>query len=360
VPDPDVQSAIVHWAPRFTTQGVDPNDFRRVTSSIERWPEWLDAWCANGDMHADLAAEAAARGRMLTAGQAWVRAALSYHFAKFVWVLDMQRHRAATAKSIAALRQAHHALDPTAERVEIPFGDAQLTGNLRRPAVVDRPGVVLLLPGLDSTKEEFFNWENVFLQRGLATFSLDGPGQGETGYQLPLRPDYEVASTAAIDALSRRSDIDVDRLGVVGVSMGGYYAARAAAFDHRIRAVVTVGGPYESGSRFDTRPQISRSAFIEYSHAATPEQARDIADRMTLEGVLAELVQPMLVVFGRLDRLVPYEQAERVAREAPRARLVMFEEGNHVCNNLPYLYQPLAADWIAEQLQPGSGRPAVR
>jgi pimeloyl-ACP methyl ester carboxylesterase len=209
---------------------------------------------------------------------------------------------------------------------------------------------VLLLPGLDSTKEEFFNWENVFLLRGLATFSLDGPGQGETGYQLPLRPDYEVAASAAIDALTVRDDVDLDRLGVAGVSMGGYYAARSAAFDHRIQAAVTVGGPYESGSRFDTRPAISRSAFVQYSHAATNEQARDIAAAMTLEGVLGDLVQPMLVIFGRQDRLVPFQQAERVVDEAPNATLVMYDEGNHVCNNLPYLYQPLAGDWMASML----------
>jgi 2,6-dihydroxypseudooxynicotine hydrolase len=164
-----------------------------------------------------------------------------------------------------------------------------------------------------------------------------------------------VATSVAIDALSRRDDVDVDRLGVAGVSMGGYYAARSAAFDHRIRAVVTVGGPYESGSRFDTRPQISRSAFIEYAHAATPEQARAIARRMSLEGILGDVIQPMLVIFGRLDRLVPYQQAERVAREARQARLVMFEEGNHVCNNVPYRYQPLAGDWMSEQLRSGDG-----
>ncbi|MDT4894014.1 MAG: hypothetical protein QOE97_3049 [Pseudonocardiales bacterium] len=351
MPDADIESAIAHWAPRFITQGVDANDFRRVTAGLEHWADWLDAWCSNGDMHARLAEEAEQNGYQLSAGQAWVRAALGYHFAKFVWVLDMDLHRNATEKSVEALRRAHHALDPTAQRIEVPFGEAQLVGNLRRPAGVERAPLVLLLPGLDSTKEEFFNWENVFLSRGLATFSLDGPGQGETGYQLPLRPDYEVAASAAIDALSARDDIELDRLGVAGVSMGGYYAARAAAFDDRIRAVVTVGGPYESGSRFDTRPAISRSAFIAYSHAATIEQARAIATAMTLDGVLSHLVQPMLVIFGRQDRLVPYQQAERIVVEAPNASLVMFEDGNHVCNNLPYRYQPLAGDWMASMLK---------
>jgi pimeloyl-ACP methyl ester carboxylesterase len=350
MPDADIESAIAHWAPRFVTQGVDANDFRRVTGTLENWADWLDAWCANADMHAELAEAAEQDGHRLSAGQAWVRAALSYHFAKFVWVLDMDRHRMASDKSVAALGRAHRMLDSTAERIEIPFGSDRLVGNLRRPPGGAAAPLVLLLPGLDSTKEEFYHWENVFLMRGLATFSLDGPGQGEVGYRLPLRPDYEVATSAAIDALANRTDIDLAHLGVVGVSMGGYYAARSAAFDQRIQAVVTVGGPYESGSRFDTRPAISRSAFLQYSHAETHEHARDIAAAMTLEGVLSTLVQPMLVIFGRQDRLVPYQQAERVVAEAPNARLVMFEEGNHVCNNMPYRYQPLAGDWMASTL----------
>lgn len=348
--DADIQAAIAHWTPRFTTQGVDPNDFQRVTASLDAWSDWLSVWCANGDMHTVLAVEAESHGRNLTAGQAWLRATLSYHFAKFVWVLDMGEHRKATEKSVAALLQAHRLLDPTAERIVIPFEGKSIVGNLRRPKGIVSPPLVLLLPGLDSTKEEFFQWENIFLNRGMATFSLDGPGQGESGYDLALRPDYEVASSAAIDVLSERKDVDIKRLGVVGVSMGGYYAARAAAFDHRIRAVVTVGGSYESGTRFDTRPAISKAAFIQYSLAQSEEEARGIANRMTLEGVLSDLVQPLLVIFGKKDRLVPFEQAERVVREAPRAELVMLDDGNHVCNNYPYIYQPLASDWMAEQL----------
>lgn len=348
--DSDIQAAIAHWAPRFTTQGVDPNDFNRVTQSITRWDEWLEAWCSNGDMHSALAVEASSAGRNLTAGQAWMRAALSYHFAKFVWVLDMDKHRAATSKSVDAMRKAHKYLDPKAERIHIPFENSRLVGNLRRPPNMDRPNLVILLPGLDSTKEEFFNWENVFINRGMATFSLDGPGQGESGYDMHLRHDYEVATTATIDALSYRDDLNIDRLGIAGVSMGGYYAARSAAQDHRIRAAVTVGGPYEVGSGFAARPDISREAFTKYSGAKSPEDAQRIANTLSVEGVIKNLISPLLVIFGRKDRLVPYQQAERVVAEAPNATLVMFEDGNHVCNNLPYRYQPLAGDWMAEQL----------
>ncbi len=112
VPDDQVRSAIANWGPRFTSQGVDPGDFTRVTSRLENWADWLDAWCANGDMHAGLAREAEDLGRRRTAGEAWVRAALSYHFAKFVWMLDQTRHRAAADQAVAAMAQRAPAAGP--------------------------------------------------------------------------------------------------------------------------------------------------------------------------------------------------------------------------------------------------------
>jgi pimeloyl-ACP methyl ester carboxylesterase len=351
VPDERIEAAVANWAPRFTSQGVDPNDFVRVTSTLERWDDWLDAWCANGDAHAELAREAEDRGRALTAGQAWVRAALSYHFAKFVWMLDMDRHRSAADRSVAALRNAHRLLDPTAERIEVPFDDGVMVGNLRRPLGSERPPLVLLLPGLDSTKEEFFYWEDVFLARGIATLSLDGPGQGETGYHTNIRADYEVGPIAVLDHLGARDDLDLDRVGAVGVSLGGYYGPRTAAFEPRVKAVCAIGGPHTFGEVWDGLPSLTRETFVHHSGAKDVDEARSIASSLTLDGVLPKVTQPLLVIFGKLDRLIPYQQAERVAAEAPDAELVMYPDGNHVCNNIPYRYRPLAGDWMAERLR---------
>ena len=351
MPDARIEAAIANWAPRFTSQGVDPNDFARVTGPLERWEEWLPAWSANGDLHVELAREAEASGRRLTAGEAWVRAALSYHFAKFVWMVDPERHRQAAERAVDALRRAHASLDPTAERIEVPFGDGPMVANLRRPAAPASPPLVLLLPGLDSTKEEFFHWEDVFLARGMATLSLDGPGQGETGYHSHIRPDYEVGPSAMLDALGGRDDLDLDRVGAVGVSLGGYYAPRTAAFEPRVRAAVAIGGPHTFGAFWDDLPPLTRETFVHHSGASDEEQGRLRALELTLDGVLPKVTQPLLVIAGAKDRLIPPEQAERVAAEAPNAELVMYPDGNHVCNNIPYRYRPLAADWIAERLR---------
>ena len=176
--DARVQAAIDHWAPRFVQAGVDYSDFVVTTAGVDHWEDWHAAWCRNGDMHAGLAEEAAERGRRLTAGEAWARATVAYHFAKFVWMVDPKRSRAAADQAVAAMAKTHEYLDPDAERIEVPLDGGRVVGNLRRPAGEVRPPLVLLVPGLDSTKEEFFRLENVFLDRGMATLSIDGPGQG--------------------------------------------------------------------------------------------------------------------------------------------------------------------------------------
>jgi hypothetical protein len=131
VPDARVQAAIDNWAPRFTTNGVDPNDFRTTTARIERWDEWLDAWAQTAEVHRALAEEARADGRERTAGEAFVRAAVCFHFAKFVWVVDAERNRADDgAGDRRALRRARA---PRPDR-RARRGAARLREGRRQPA----------------------------------------------------------------------------------------------------------------------------------------------------------------------------------------------------------------------------------
>lgn len=360
MPDERVQAAIDHWAPRMVTQGVDLGDFERTTARIERWEEWLPEWVETGELHLGLAREAEAEGRERTAGEAYVRAALCLHFAKYVWVLDPDLNRVTTERSRDALYAAHRLLDPSAERIEARLDGAMLPANLRRPRGVKHPPLVILIPGLDSTKEEFFNFERVFLDRGLATLSLDGPGQGEGGFEAPIRPDYEVAVAAILDALAGRDDVDLDRVGAAGVSLGGYYAPRAAAFEPRLRAVAGVSGPRNFGELWDELPSVTRESFIHYSRSPDEETGRACALELDLAGVAERISQPLLVITGKLDRLIPWRSTKDVADAAPNAEFVLYEEGNHVCNNVAYRYRPLLADWLAERLADLVRRPCRR
>ena len=349
--DDRIEAAIAHWAPRFTSQGVDMNDFQRTTKGLETWPEWLPAWAALGDSHTERALEAEAHGRTLTAGEAWVQAALAFHFAKFVWMVDMDEHDRVEQRAISSLYNGHKHLDPTAERIEIPLTDEiAMAGNLRKPAGIERPPLVLLFPGLDSTKEEFFYWEQVFLVRGLATLSLDGPGQGEVAKSSHIWPNYEAAATAAIDKLAARDDFDQERIGAAGVSLGGYFAPRAAAYEKRIKAVVGISGPFTFGECWDQMPGPTRDTVMHHTGAADLEETRAKAMELTLAEAAPLLDQPALMITGKLDRLIPWEQTKKIADTAPNAEFVMWDEGNHVCNNIPFKYRPLTADWLAEKL----------
>ena len=349
MPDERVAAAIAHWAPRFVANGVDMNDFQTVTASVEAWEEWLPAWRANGDMHAGLAREAEDAGRLRTAGEAWNRAALSYHFGKFVWMLDIDLYRENTVLAVEALRNAHRHLDPRAERLEIPYEGIAMAANLRRPEGAGPP-LVLLIPGLDSTKEEFFAWENVFLSRGMATLSLDGPGQGETSLFSRIEPAYEKAVAAVLDFLEGREDLDLGRVGLAGVSLGGYYAPRAAAYEKRVKAAVGISGPFDFATCWETMPRLTRETVQHHVGASSEDEARAKAAELNLYDAAPQLEQPYLAITGRHDRLIPWEQTRRQADEAPGGEFVLYEDGNHVCNNLPYLYRPLTADWLREKL----------
>ena len=168
---------------------------------------------------------------------------------------------------------------------------------------------------------------------------------------MKLRPDYETAVGAIVDALGALPDIDGERLGIWGRSLGGYLAPRAAALDGRLRACISVGGLYDLASPWDVYPPSLRQTFQFVWDAPTEAAARRIARDYTLESVLPRLACPLLLVHSGQDAFFSAEHAERMQREAgDRAELLVFPEGTHACDNIPTLVRPLMADWMARRL----------
>jgi 2,6-dihydroxypseudooxynicotine hydrolase len=352
--DDRLATAISHWAPRFTTNGVSVADLERITGGLDGWDGWCRAWCTVAAEHEDLGRIALGEDRRRSAGEHLAQAALYYHFAKFLFVHDRDQHRDAHTAAVRCLDAALPHLDPPGRRVEIPFDGATLVGVLRLPAHHDAPRpAVALLPGLDSTKEEFRTTERLLLDRGVATFSVDGPGQGEAEYDLPIRGEWEHPGIAILDALAAQPGVDAARLGVWGVSLGGYYAPRVASGDPRVRACVALAGPYDFGECWDALPDLTRQAFRVRSHSADEAAARKLAGTLSLAGRTASITCPLLVVAGRRDRLIPWQHAQRLADEAPAARLLMLENGNHGCMNVAAHHRPYTADWLAGTLAGG-------
>ena len=167
--------------------------------------------------------------------------------------------------------------------------------------------------------------------------------------------------------LEKRPDVDARRVGVIAMSLGGYYAPRAAAFETRLAACVAWGARWDnagSHGRILRDPNAARSVtnWLEhalwYYGAGTADEAYEKIAKMTLEGIAGRIKCPLLVVHGANDRQVPFEQAERTVREAtasPRAELRVFtaEEGSaeHVGGDLFSPTIDYIADWVAEVLR---------
>jgi 2,6-dihydroxypseudooxynicotine hydrolase len=351
MPDARVQSAIAHWAPRFVSNGVPLTDFEEVTAGVERWEDWCRAWSARAAVHEELGRKALADGYKLSAGEHLTRAAVCYHFSKFVFVIDYEQMKSAHRKAVECRNLALPLIDPPGERVMIPYEGKHLAGNLRKPAGAVKPPVVVMCMGLDSTKEEMDINESVFLARGMATLTFDGPGQGEGEYDFAIRGDYEVAVKAVLDYVGNRGDIDAARVGLWGVSLGGYYAPRAAAFDKRVKACIALSGPFEWVEFYDRLPELTRNTFRVRSRSRTDAEARERAATLTLKNVAKNITCPLFIVAGKQDGIVPWQEGERLAAAAsgPVVRCFL-EDGNHVANNRAYRYRSQSADWMAQCL----------
>jgi len=351
------QEALSHWYVRLLANGISYFDASEVIPRVGSWHEWCRLWMERAAVREREAREMEKAGRMLSAAEAYVRASLAYHFAQFVYHEDLELKAEAQKGKVAAYMRAAPHLDPPAERVEIPWpGGRVLPGILRIPERAKGEGgapCVVLVAGLDSTKEEFYTLEVVLHSRGMATFAFDGPAQGENA-DMQIGPDFERVISVVMDHLVEDARLDSSRIGALGVSLGGYYAPRSLALEPRLKAGVGVCGPYDMGEIWEGLPALTRQGVCVSFQTDDEEQGALKSQEISLRGCLSGLDRPLLIIHGAKDRLCPLTQAHKIAAEAGDAcELVVYEEGVHVCNNIPFLWRPLAADWLAEKLEVG-------
>lgn len=331
---------------------------------------WFDAWTAIAERAETLAARDAAGGRMRSAGRKQLRAAAYHLMAERM----MTNHSPLKARSYqAALVNFAQGVERRSERVEIdavPYENGTALPCLLVPGAPRRAGrrpCVVVFNGFDVTKEVLYLMGvHEIAARGIAVLFCDQPGSGGAlrTHGLATRPDMEAAATACLDYLAQRDDIDMARVAVAGISMGGYFAPRAAAFETRLAACVAWGAFHDL---LDVAANLTRTG----AHSAPPFQVpwvfgvndRDglarYAQQFTLDGVAEKLTCPLLVVHGADDRQVPVEHARRTvdqAQNAPRRDLVVFEPGDwgdqHCQVDDPTLAIDLIADWLEEVLVP--------
>lgn len=350
--DPRVDLTFSLFKPRYIQTGVDPFDLERMVAHIDRWEDWCAVWSDEASKHEQQARKAGDRGFPETEAECYLRAAIYYHYGKHYFLVDEQQYTHAHENMLRCYAAASHNTDPPMVRIEFPFDGKYLPGYLRRPSASARPPVAVILPGLDAAKEELHAWSDAFLRRGVATVTLDGPGQGEAAFWFPIRPDWGNVLGAVVDVLEQRGDVDGHRVGVVGQSLGGLYAPRAAALEPRIKACVANCGPFDYGKLFLARPKTHLTQmFLARSHSRNDAEALEVARSLSLNGIAHHIKCPLLVVFGGGDRLIPPSEGERLAREASGpSEFVYFEDGNHVCFNISYKFRPLTADWLKERL----------
>lgn len=256
-----LSTVVDNWLPRFLANGLDALQVQGVLGRIERWDQWADAWTDSAQGWEDLARAAVKAGHDLTAGAHFQRAALTLQFAQFVLTEDEAAREAIHRRQAALYLAAAPLLRPPAQPVAIPFGHATLPGYLRRPTGRPEVGLVLLVPGLESTKEQFSTYEPYFLERGVATLSFEGPGQGETWYRMPFRDqDFQDAFAAVLRYVDGLDGVGAGRVAVVGTSFGGYLVLKSARAVPGLAGVVDIAGPYDLAA-FDQMQPVIRDGF---------------------------------------------------------------------------------------------------
>lgn len=336
--------------------GYDPVDFDRVLGRVKAGAMFPKAWAEVGAEVERKAGFYESRGMRTTARDVFNRAALLFGQAQYGLAVGDPRkgvfREAVNRCTEGVIRLGSERI----ERVEVAFEDGTLYALAHLPEGSGPAPLVLLIPGMDMYKED---WTKVarlyYLPRGIAVLAVDGPGQGETagnGLRVTL-DNYERAMSALIDHMVARPEIDEDRVGLWGVSMGSYWGLRTAAHDPRVRAAATAMGCYGEMETIFERAQPGFKANFMSMSGYTDEARFDseVAANMSLQSVVDDIHCPVLMQYGEFDELSSAEETMRLfdALNSPRS-LMIFEQEFHALGGVGAEVITGAADWLERAL----------
>ncbi|MFW5837534.1 MAG: alpha/beta hydrolase family protein [Desulfovibrionaceae bacterium] len=264
------------------TGGADLGEVLTATGRIDDFDHesWYDSWNSMARTVQGKADGFAAAGHELSAQEAYFRATNYFRASEIYLGHDDPRAMNAWRDGRETFLRAADLSDGRIEHVRIPYEDTTLPGYFLTPDNSQKKRPLLLIQtGLDGTAEDlYFIVGAQAVKRGYNCLIFEGPGQGEMMrvQDKPFRPDWEKVVTPVLDYALARPDVDPERAALLGYSMGGYLAPRAAAHDARIRWLIADGG-----------------VFSVYDGTLTkfPEEAREAMDSWSGEDEVDELVR---------------------------------------------------------------------
>ena len=267
--------------------GADLGEMVATSGRIKEgdFESWFAGWNARAQATLAIADSAHGGGHFVSAREAYLRASTYFRMADFYLHGNAEDPRIiATSKaSEQAYAKAAGLTGPTWEPVEIPYEGTKLPGYFYKVDDSGKPRpTVVFHGGFDSSREELFYFgAAAAVRRGYNCLTFDGPGQGMPVREgkLHFRYDWEKVVTPAVDFALARTEVDGDRLALMGMSLGGYFAARAAAFEHRFKAAIFYDGVFDFGE--STRASLPKGA----------AEALDAGDSKRFEEIIEEAMR---------------------------------------------------------------------
>jgi dienelactone hydrolase len=339
---------------------------------------WFEEWTRMGDTIEARGRAAEQAGHNLTAASCFLRATRYYQTGERFLQPKSERGMDVYAKSVKTFRDAAAIIrSPCIEHVEIPYQGASLPALLVHPdrAVAgDRPAPAMVyFDGFDVTKEIQYGYAVPDLAaRGVGCLIVDGPGNGESVRfrNLPLIAETERYATPVYDYLAGRPEFDEKRIGVMALSLGGYYAPRAASLEPRFACCIAWGAQWDYHAIWKKRLEDLATGKV-LSLSVPPEHlqwvlgvdsqaaALKVLEGFRLDGIVQKMKCPFLLLHGEGDEQISLSLAhtlfDAVGSKEKTLKIFTREEGGfHHCqvDNITIGVHAMW-DWVCDVLKPG-------